>query len=292
MHKFPDIPVVEVGPGSQPQEQDGELAYMHMPTGMDTYHQPVMPEPEQGLNCHAGREALEAVCVALHRYLPGDEAQSFELNALDEDNIDFINQALGEGEVSVAFEKGTHSTIKAQESVLAGVWRVQHFNQQNDVILDTIEVGEVPHMVRHFAFAEADTTIDTHYDQNDSEIQNAPAILVELSEQLAEQQDGRQTHTEAHVINLSLLPLSQADLFLLGERLGVGPVTILSRGYGNCRIGSTGKRNGWWIKYFNSQDALILNTIEIVDIPSVAIAAPEDIADSAERLHEILDIYR
>ena len=74
--------------------------------------------------------------------------------------------------------------------------------------------------------------------------------------------------------------------------MGVGPVTILSRGYGNCRIGSTAKRNGWWIKFYNSQDALILNTIEIVDIPSVAIAAPEDIADSADRLNEILEMYR
>ena len=71
----------------------------------------------------------------------------------------------------------------------------------------------------------------------------------------------------------------------------MGPITILSRGYGNCRIGSTNKMNVWWVKFYNSEDKLILNTIEVVDVPGVAIAAPEDIIDSAERLKEILDVY-
>ena len=78
---------------------------------------------------------------------------------------------------------------------------------------------------------------------------------------------------------------------LLGSRLGVGPITILSRGYGNCRIGSTQKNNIWWIKYYNSDDKIILNTIEVIDIPEVAAAAPEDIEDSAERLQDILSVY-
>jgi hydrogenase-1 operon protein HyaF len=48
----------------------------------------------------------------------------------------------------------------------------------------------------------------------------------------------------------------------------------------------------WWVKFYNSEDALILNTIEIVDVPEVARAAAEDLADSAERLKEILEIYQ
>ena len=48
----------------------------------------------------------------------------------------------------------------------------------------------------------------------------------------------------------------------------------------------------WWIKYFNSEDALILNTIEVTNMPEVVMAAPEDIEDSAHRLQEILEIYR
>ena len=67
---------------------------------------------------------------------------------------------------------------------------------------------------------------------------------------------------------------------------------ILSRGYGNCRISSTATRNVWWVQFFNSQETLILNTIEICEVPEVACAAQEDIDESAERLDEILAVYR
>ena len=119
-------------------------------------------------------------------------------------------------------------------------------------------------------------------------VYNAPALVTEMDDKLAAWRPG----TEAHVINLSLLPLSDEDVSYLDARLGPGSVTILSRGYGNCRISSTGTRNGWYVRYFNSREAVILNTIEITDIPSVACAAPEDLADSAQRLGEILGVYQ
>ena len=85
---------------------------------------------------------------------------------------------------------------------------------------------------------------------------------------------------------------TEQDLGYLHDKLGAGGTIILSRGYGNCRISSTGTRNVWWVQYFNSQDAIILNSIEVVDMPEVVHAAQEDIDDSAERLAEILDVYR
>ncbi|HSM29085.1 MAG TPA: hydrogenase expression/formation C-terminal domain-containing protein [Woeseiaceae bacterium] len=36
---------------------------------------------------------------------------------------------------------------------------------------------------------------------------------------------------------------------------------------------------------------LILNTLEVVDVPAVVKAAPEDLVDSAGRLKEILEPY-
>jgi hydrogenase-1 operon protein HyaF len=66
----------------------------------------------------------------------------------------------------------------------------------------------------------------------------------------------------------------------------------LSRGYGNCRITSTRLANVWWVQYFNSMDKMILNTIEVVDIPEVARAAKEDFEESAERLGEWLGVMR
>jgi hypothetical protein len=72
------------------------------------------------------------------------------------------------------------------------------------------------------------------------------------------------------------LPVSDADLDTLYGWLGHREVSILSRGYGNCRITSTRLQNVWWVQYFNSMDALILNSIEIVGMPEVALAADED----------------
>ncbi|MCB1925279.1 MAG: hydrogenase expression/formation protein [Gammaproteobacteria bacterium] len=284
MPSFPDIPIVGIGAGSQ--SGDDEYEYMHMPSGMHTYRTPLLPEPEDTAGLDTGKQVLATVLDALQRWRRGTATTPVDLAGLDAANLDFVNQALGEGEVSVACDAAL--PVRAQESVLAGVWRVQHLDADQRITRDTIEVGDVPQVVRDAASAVSTAALDAACDGGDPAIQNAPALLVELADRLASWRDGDPPHT----LNLSLLPLSDADLMLLGERLGVGPVTILSRGYGNCRIGSTAQRNGWWIKYYNSQDALILNTIEITDVPSVALAAAEDIADSAERLGEILALYR
>ncbi len=119
-------------------------------------------------------------------------------------------------------------------------------------------------------------------------LMNAPAIATELADKLAHIEPA----SPPHVINLSLLPLTDGDLAYLDSRLGQGAVTILSRGYGNCRISSTAVKNAWRVRYFNSREAVILDTIEIVGVPAVACAAKEDLEDSAQRLGEILEVYR
>ena len=42
---FPIPVVAALGPGSQPEDET--LDYMPMPSGMDTYRPPVLPEPEE-----------------------------------------------------------------------------------------------------------------------------------------------------------------------------------------------------------------------------------------------------
>ena len=92
-----------------------------------------------------------------------------------------------------------------------------------------------------------------------------------------------------HVINLSLLPLSPADGRHLGEVLAAGPVRILSRGYGNCRITSTVVRDTWWVQYVNGYGNPMVDSIEITDVPEVAVASAEDIEESARRIQEALE---
>ena len=117
-------------------------------------------------------------------------------------------------------------------------------------------------------------------------VMNAPALLSELSAQSAARVAAQAPGRAAHVINLTLLPVTPEDLAWLDARLGRGVISILSRGYGNCRITATALPHTWWVQYFNSMDQLILNTLEVVEVPEVALAAREDYEDSIERMRE------
>jgi hydrogenase-1 operon protein HyaF len=45
------------------------------------------------------------------------------------------------------------------------------------------------------------------------------------------------------------------------------------------------------VQFFNATDAIILDTLEIGEVPAAARAAEEDFRDSAERLREIHEAY-
>jgi hydrogenase-1 operon protein HyaF len=91
------------------------------------------------------------------------------------------------------------------------------------------------------------------------------------------------------VINLTLLPLSPEDTIHIDRVLDGGSVVILSRGFGNCRISSTAARNVWRVQYFNNMQTLILNTIEVIEMPEVAVAAGEDLAETHARLADLVE---
>jgi hydrogenase-1 operon protein HyaF len=282
-----DIPVVSmgIGEGSQPKESGDENFNFDKPPGeMYTYDVPLIPEPEEVEGLIAAKEMLAELFYAIKCYTAGEPAIIFDISEMDAANIDLVNQVLNEGEVSVVYDGDT--TIQIQESVLTGIWRVRSINEEGYSISDVIEVADIPSIVRDRAFSES-TPLIADLQNLPEGVLNSPPLIVEIAEKIEEWKVGDTNY----VINLTLLPLSTEDLNFLGHCLGVGPITILSRGYGNCRIGSTGKKNVWWVKYYNSEDVLILNTIEVIDIPGVALAAPEDIVDSADRLKEILDVY-
>lgn len=278
------IPVV--GVGTQPTEEGDEtFSFIGAPGAMPTFHPPILPEPEEVENLLAAKALLAELQQGITHYQAGTAALKYDLLPLDNANLDLVNQVLNEGEVSVVYSG--EPKVQIQESVLTGIWRVQSFDAHQQLITDSIEVADIPSIVRESGFASA-SALNTELAHLPFGVLNAPALITEIAEKMATWQAG----DLPHVINLSLLPLSPEDLAFLGERLGVGEVTILSRGYGNCRIGSTRIPNVWWVKYYNSEDALILNSIEIVDVPAVACAASEDLADSAERLAEILEVYQ
>jgi len=286
---FP-IPVREIGPGSQ--VEDEVLDYMEMPRGMDTYQPPPLPEPEEvaGLEAaHAVLRATHAAMTALRASIaagaPADSTQRVELAGLDAANLALVNQVLGEGEVSARREPSPDGLgLSVQESVFAGVWRVLGDNGG----ADWIELGAIPAALREAVPLDRAAVASLNAEPAPmyrGHLMNAPSILAEVADQLLLRRPGDMPH----VINMTLLPLNPADRAFLDERIGTGPVGLLSRGYGNCRITSTLWPGIWRVTYYNSQDAMILDTLELTAMPEAALAAAEDLADSDERLGEVIE---
>ncbi|MGX5851472.1 hydrogenase expression/formation protein [Mesorhizobium sp. PL10] len=248
---------------------------------MTVFRAPILPEPEE-VHASAAIAELRGVARGLLDWKPGRHI-THGLSHLSPADTDFVSQALGNGEVSII----CGSTIQAQESVMAGVWRVRESDGSGKPVSDRIELGPFPQSILARTFVHARGSIDIPASFGPG-VFNAPPLLAEINEAIARYSPD---NPHAHVINLSLLPHTEDDLALLDELLGKGSVTVLSRGYGNCRVEATGLRYVWWVRFFNSQDTLILNTIEVTMLPDVVLASPEDIADSADRLTEIMAVY-
>jgi hydrogenase-1 operon protein HyaF len=277
-----EIPVRVVGPGSQPDAGE-DLRYLDMPQDMATFSAPLIPEPEDVSHLAGARETMRWLGGALARHESAADPLLANLTGLSPDDRDLVNQVLGEGEVSVV--RGGETQARCQESVLAGVWRTLYFDDEGRVICDLLEVAATPHLLT--APCDNVVEIDASPPEHADEVQNALPILIELQAHAASATgNGRQ-----HAINLSLLPLSEADIDFLDTRLGRGPIEILSRGYGKCEVLSTRTPGVWWVRYYNSMGTMILNSLEVTAVPEVVTAADEDLRDSGDRLRQILASY-
>jgi hydrogenase-1 operon protein HyaF len=279
MKDFP-IPVRGFGPGSQPAEE--ELAVLGFSRDVPTFSMPQVPEGADAGAMAAARSLLAGFVDGM----AGGGTPSIDLAGVDPAALEILNQTLGEGEVRIKITAHFNGTreVRVQETVFAGIWRELHFDAAGLMQHDWLLAAPVPPIVLEATQRSAAATLPTQIEVPEGAM-NAPALLTEIREHVRSWRPGQ----PAHVINLTLLPVSPADHALLESVLPVGPVAMISQGFGNCRITSTGVRHVWRVQYFNSMQTLILNTIEVVGIPEVALAAEIDLADSRERLQELLD---
>lgn len=279
---MPPFPMMPLGPGSQPREPDGaEPSYIAMPSGMRGYEPPSAALIDRAHACPRGLRLLELLLARLRGYGFREASRALDLLELPDGDRELVGQSLGEGEVSIRFAR--EPGLRIQETRLAGVWRLRAVDPTGRVTIDEIEVADIPARVREIAFAEAGGRIELDGTMPDG-VLTGRVVLAEVSERSSTWRRG----DDPHVVNLTLLPHSPQDLAYLDQHLGGGAVSLLSRGYGACRIESTGLRHCWRVRHFNSDDRLILDTLEVVDVPAAALAAQEDIEDSAERLADIL----
>lgn len=271
------MPPIGFGPGSQP-EADGELEYMALPSGMRTYS-PHLPDVADLTSVAPALATLADVAKACDIASRSGQTADFDLSGLGKASRALIAETLGQGEVSMKLRG--NPALLVQESVFAGVWLLAGAG------VDRLEVAPVPGLSITRAFHAAKPARRTLVPRGPGVV-NAPPILAELLDKAASHRTG----DLPHVINLTLLPHTEEDLLWLAEALGEGAVTILSRGYGNCRITATAIAPIWRVQFYNSQDNLILDTFEITSMPEVALAATEDLEDSGGRILEVLEAIR
>lgn len=295
MKKSDLIPAVDVEARANPMIWDGEeaaqgvfvgsppdedpLALLGVPT-LELPPAPRLPEdfePSEDL-----RNWLAELQSALSRTARGESGQKLlDMAALAPIDRQAIEEILGEGEVQghVALDGVRYSV---QESLLPGIWRIN-----GDDGSARVEVGAAPSVITAAAasLAPADFTVHAPAGQ----VINAPAVLAEISEK-ARAWTGTDDAPN-HVLNFTLLPMSEADHDLLTAVLGRADLELNSGGFGDCRIMATRYRHVWAVQFVNAMGHTILDTIEVGRLPTAACAAPEDFEDSEQRLADLLETY-
>lgn len=272
MMTFP-IPVVahrpQIGPGSQPLD-DEVLVTLDVPNDVHAYRPPLSeldaPPEVAGPALDFLRELLAALRESESLLT---QPRRFSLLGYPAAVRAEINELLGEGEVAVMSAAG----LRAQETAFTGIWRVRGEG------IDDVEASAFPLALRELAMARS---MPPEAAAPPPGLMNAPALYHEIRSLSGIWRAGK----PARVINLSLLPATPDDLAWLDEELGRISFSVLSRGFGNCRITATAHPYVWWVQYFNNMEKLILNSIEIVDVPAVALAAAEDHEATVVRLDE------
>lgn len=234
--------------------------------------------------CPRAAALLPQLAEALAVQKVAEPGRLFDITDYDGDDLELIGQVLGQGEVSGAAALPDSVTAEIQEATVAGLWRVRFFDAARRLAADYLEIAAIPEIVRRAASLGAERLA---FGASPPGAMNVMPLLAEINERMSQPVVDR----APHVINFSLLPMNEVDMGFLQQTLGEGSVQLLSRGYGACKVTATGARNVWSVQFFNATDAIILDTLEIGDVPAAACAAEEDFRDSAERLREIHEAY-
>jgi hydrogenase-1 operon protein HyaF len=276
---FPKVP----GPGETVATEDDSLRLVGMPTGLV---RPIRQALAADHLTAPARAVVEQVLAELRQRVtaPDLPPARVDLGALDENDKAVVADILGEGDVWAKAGLG-ETFCRIVESVLAGVWRLES-SKADGTRVEWIEVGSVPQPVLQTAAELTRARVEIPA-QMPPGAMNAPALLHELQERSATYQPG----AENHVINFTLLPLTEVDAQVLTTVLGQAPLVIRSGGYGSSRVFATGLRHVWAVQYVNGMGNVVLDTLEVGGVPVAVLAAREDFEDSSERLAEMLEAF-
>lgn len=274
--------------------EGAEEAMQIMPIGGDFSAD--MPAARKiSLLASSGAEALIAACPRVKTLLPdliaalesqpeNAPGQLFDLTEFNSNEKMLVDDLCASGEVTGVVGLPDGIVAQIAETTFAGLWRVRFTNDRAENFADYLEVSSLPEIARRAAlnnFRPLEPGVAPEG------AMNVMPVISEISSRAAAHRPGDATHT----ITFSLLPMSPADMTHLQNQLGQGAVRLVSRGYGSCRVASTGTLHVWSVQYFNAMDEIVLDTLEIGDAPQAACAARCDFLDSAMRLREVEEAY-
>lgn len=229
----------------------------------------------------AGIALLREIADAMMKHKDADAPVTFGTDELDAISRTLVSEVLGRGEVSGQVSEP--SPVQIQESVYPGLWRVKSAVRADAP--ECLIIADVPPMLRFQAHQSIDPTM--HIDQESEGVMNALPVLAEIRDRVK----GFVPGGNNHVINFTLLPMSEADMALMRKTLGAGHVDMVSKGYGKCRVCSTRWPNVWSVQFFNAMDTIILDSLEVGDIPVSVRAAGDDFVDSGARILDVIEAY-
>lgn len=259
-------------------ESDDPLALLGTPS-LQPREEPRLPSDFEA--APALREILETLRDDLLRAARGEAfGERIEIAKLETASREALPLMLGRGEVSgrVTLDSVTYEIT---ESIMAGLWHIRGEDHS-----EWLEVATVPAIVEQAAANLGQAPIPLPRDRPG--IMNGLAVLAEVSEHAARWDDSAEHN---RVLNFTLMPMSPQDLELLTDVLGRADLVLESGGFGNCKIMATTVRHVWAVQYLNAMGTTILDTLEIGRIPDAALAAPQDLEDSAGRLEHMLETY-
>ncbi|MEM1021850.1 MAG: hydrogenase expression/formation C-terminal domain-containing protein [Pseudomonadota bacterium] len=234
-------------------------------------------------------EMLDVIQARLVAAAVDGKAWKRRLNFLSKEERAVLYDALGSGEVSVVISAGTaeEGEVQISETVLPGVWIGRAADADGVVRSEWVEVADAPHALRDAAIMRprADLPLDKLSAPRGA--MNVMGVLSEVRERACQWEP----NIPNHVVNFTLFPMTEADTSFLTKVLGEVGVRITSGGYGTARVIMTALRNVYAVQYLNGLGAVILDTLEVGDIPSAVLASKEDFEDSAGRLEEIRGAY-
>jgi hydrogenase-1 operon protein HyaF len=226
-------------------------------------------------------QVLSRVLSALQDYRVGDTTRVLSLAGLSTDGMRLLEETLGQGEVTATVQGARRWELA--ETALVGLWRIKAFEADGTQAGDWLEVAGVPSAIT--TANQHGTGTELHIGEPPQGTMNSLPVLAELRHRVASFKPGQPNH----VISFTLLPMNDVDMGYLQQQLGRGPVLAESKGYGRCRLELTAHRNLWSVQFFNAMGTIILDTLEVGEVPAALGASNEDFEDSAVRLSELLE---